>query len=166
MSETLDSQAPVAGAQADGEAAHEAQGGRSLGHWVVFAGAWAGVLALVVLRFLASPDERGYGTHEQLGLPPCMTMELAGFPCPGCGVTTSVTLMAHGRFLDAFWTQPFGVLTAILIPFFALGALWVHLRGLDLYDTVFGRGRMKRWVVPGVLFMAVAWVYKIVATFV
>jgi hypothetical protein len=37
-----------------------------------------------------------HGTHRQLGLPPCMLNLVTGLPCPACGMTTSVSLLAHG----------------------------------------------------------------------
>ena len=36
------------------------------------------------------------GTHRQLGLAPCMMLSNIGFPCPSCGMTTSVSLLFHG----------------------------------------------------------------------
>ena len=58
----------------------------------------------------AHPD--GLGTHEQLGLPPCAIRTLTGSPCPGCGLTTSITHVAHGRVLTAWRAQPVGVFIA------------------------------------------------------
>lgn len=138
--------------------------GRPVGHWAVLGAGGVGVLALTVLRTLATPDARGYGTHEQLGLPPCMTMEVAGIPCPGCGVTTSVTLVTHGRIVEAFQTQPFGVLAAAAIPVFVAWSVWAHLRGVDLYASLTGQN-VKRWMVPVVIALVVAWAYKLVVTF-
>lgn len=79
--------------------------------------------ALAVLLGLARwliPDERGYGTHEQLGLPPCAFLALTGIPCPSCGMTTSFAYVMRGRLLTAAWTNPGGCLLALgsagLIP--------------------------------------------------
>jgi hypothetical protein len=140
------------------------KGGRSLGHWSVFGASGVGVLALLALRLIATPDERGYGTHEQLGLPDCLMMEVTGVPCPGCGVTTSVTLFVHGRFLDSFLTQPFGLIVVVLIPLFVVWSLWGHARGADLYENLTSKSA-KRWIVPGVIAMGAAWIYKLVVMF-
>jgi len=60
------------------------------------------------------PAPEGHGTHEQLGLPPCGMMVMTGRPCPTCGVTTAYALAAHGRFVDALVTQPFGLACFVL----------------------------------------------------
>lgn len=119
------------------------------------------VIGMIVLGALISPDERGYGTHEKLGLPPCGMMEWTGIPCPGCGVTTSVALAANGRFLDSFINQPFGLLCAIGGVFFALWAIWSHFRGRDIYAAV-RQFRLGRWGIWLGVAMGIAWVYKVV----
>ena len=35
------------------------------------------------------PDQRGYGTHEQVGLPPCTFIRVFNVRCPTCGMMTS-----------------------------------------------------------------------------
>ena len=60
--------------------------------------ALAGVLG--VARWL-EPDQRGYGTHEQFGLPPCAFRVLTGIPCPACGLTTSFAYAARGQLQSA-----------------------------------------------------------------
>ena len=72
--------------------------------------AMAGVLGIA--RWV-EPDQRGYGTHEQLGLPPCAFRALTGIPCPSCGMTTSFAYVVRGRLLSAAWTNPGGCLLAI-----------------------------------------------------
>ena len=72
----------------DAVGAREPVATRTREHWMVVGVAVAAVVVIVVLAFFLRADPRGFGTHEQLGLQPCMPMELWGFPCPGCGVTT------------------------------------------------------------------------------
>ncbi|MBI3464511.1 MAG: DUF2752 domain-containing protein [Planctomycetes bacterium] len=60
--------------------------------------ALAGVLG--VARWL-EPDQRGYGTHEQFGLPPCAFRVLTGIPCPACGLTTSFAYSVRGQLENA-----------------------------------------------------------------
>jgi hypothetical protein len=135
---------------------------RSFEHWIVLAGAFLGLALFLVLAWFVAPDPRGYGTHEKLGLPACAMMKWLHVPCPGCGVTTSVTLAAHGRVLDAVRTQPFGVVVAIAIPLAALWALLGHFRGRDLYrDLNAVRLAPWLWVIGGAL--ALSWIYKLVS---
>ncbi|MFW6132329.1 MAG: DUF2752 domain-containing protein [Planctomycetota bacterium] len=61
------------------------------------------------------PARRGYGTHRQLDLPACAFRVRTGWPCPSCGLTTSVAAVTRGRLALAWRAQPFGiVLTAAL----------------------------------------------------
>lgn len=52
---------------------------------------------------------RMHGTHRQLGLPPCILLATTGFPCPSCGMTTSISLVCHGDLVAACrvnWAGP------------------------------------------------------------
>jgi hypothetical protein len=135
-------------------------GRRSFEHWAILTLAALGVIGLLVLGTFATPDERGYGTHEQLGLPSCKSIEWLGIPCPGCGVTTSISLVAHGRFGDGPRNQPLGFALAFAIPLFALWALRAHRRGRDLYvELCLPRRRtLAGWTG---LIVVVAWAWKI-----
>src|SRR5947209_2717631 len=80
---------------------------------------------LGVARWL-QPDPRGYGTHTQLGLFPCMFSQVTGYRCPSCGMTTSFAWFVRGR-LDHSWrANPVGSLLAptcaVLIPWLLAGA--------------------------------------------
>lgn len=37
---------------------------------------------------------------------PCVTKQVLGFDCPGCGLQRSVVLLAQGEFLEAFYMYP------------------------------------------------------------
>jgi hypothetical protein len=132
---------------------------RSSSHYLVLFGLLGATASIGILALAADPDSRGYGTHEQLGLPPCRMMDWTGVPCPGCGVTTSVTLAAQGHPLAAFWIQPFGLLTVIALPLLSLWAVAGHFRGQDLYRNI--EERRAPWVRAVLVLMALAWIYKI-----
>ena len=70
---------------------------RSKEHWIVLALAWLALGGAFLLGRFLEPDPRGFGTHEQLGFRACLPVELWNVPCPGCGVTTAVTLAVHGE---------------------------------------------------------------------
>jgi hypothetical protein len=135
-------------------------GGRSAEHWVLLAGALAGFGILLLLGLCLTPDPRGYGTHTQLWLPECKTIEWWGVPCPGCGVTTSVCLAAHGRLLAALHNQPLGLVCALLLALAPLWALWLHFAGRDLYAEA-ARIVLRPWLVGGGVFVVAAWVWKL-----
>ena len=87
---------------------------------------------VIVLSFWLRPDPRGFGTHQQLGLPPCNFQEATGVPCPGCGLTTSFTNMAHGRVVDAFVAHLMGPPLFLITLAVAVGAPWAMVRALPL----------------------------------
>ncbi|MFM7290157.1 MAG: DUF2752 domain-containing protein [Planctomycetia bacterium] len=58
-------------------------------------------VAAVLFPYDASGRPLAQGTHRQLGLPPCAMQTLTGFPCPSCGMTTSVSLVMHGDLVAA-----------------------------------------------------------------
>ena len=91
-------------------------------------------------------------------------MEWFGIPCPGCGVTTSVALAAHGELWKSFVNQPFGCALAMGAAAFALWAAWAHVAGRDLARDA----RVVMRPALAIAFVAIvigAWVYKLVAGF-
>lgn len=71
-------------------------------------------LSLLILAGNLNPAERGLGTHQQLGLPPCSLRVLAGIRCPACGMTTSWSYFARGNWLASVNTNAGGFLLALL----------------------------------------------------
>ncbi len=59
------------------------------------------VTAAFVLAMRLDPDGRGYGTHQQLGLPPCTFQFLWQIPCPSCGGTTAFSFFVRGQWSSA-----------------------------------------------------------------
>ncbi|MBX3412703.1 MAG: DUF2752 domain-containing protein [Pirellulales bacterium] len=77
-------------------------------------------IPLIVAVWL-SPDARGYGTHERLGLPPCTFWVLFGKPCPSCGMTTSWAHTVRGELPSAIAANAGGALLALIA---AAGVPW------------------------------------------
>ena len=135
--------------------------GRTAGHWIVLALALSSWAVLATLGVFAEPSAEGVGTHEQFGLPACKTMEWLGVPCPGCGVTTSTTLFAQGRFGESLWNQPFGFLFALLgavVPLWAFGAAAL---GRDVWNDL-GRLPRKPWAWTLGVAAGIGWIWKLV----
>ena len=65
-------------------------------------------LAVLWIAHELSPRRAGYGTHENLGLPPCSFLARTGYPCPSCGLTTATTAVVHGEFRAAWFAHPMG----------------------------------------------------------
>ena len=136
-----------------------ARGRRGAEHWVVLALVLAAFLVEIWLGVNATPDARGYGTHEQLGLAPCRAIDWFGVPCPGCGVTTSVAHAARFDLAQSFLVQPFGLFVAAVIPLAALWALVLSWRGGDCAATL---SRLStRWLLCSVGALALfGWIWK------
>jgi hypothetical protein len=94
--------------------------------WLL-AGAGLGLIALLVAAYRLVPDRRGLGTHQQLGLPPCTLMVVAGIRCPSCGMTTAWSYLTHGNIEASLRANPGGTLLAGLafafVPLALIGAI-------------------------------------------
>ena len=86
-------------------------------------------LAVLAAAALLEPYGRGYGTHEQLGLPQCSFVVRHGLPCPTCGLTTSVSAVMHGRFVLAARAQPFGIFLVLAAALVAVAGTTEALTG-------------------------------------
>jgi len=91
-----------------------------------------GWLALTVVAAWLRPDPHLHGTHTQLGLPPCLSVVVFGRPCPGCGMTTSVTNLIHGHIVDSFRAHPFGPPMYVLYTLSAGAAMWAWIKKLKM----------------------------------
>jgi hypothetical protein len=98
---------------------------RAAQRWGMAALALGLVLVFVVARRL-EPSPRGFGTHEQLGLPPCQFAWVTGKPCPSCGMTTAFAWFVRGELVRALGANPAGGLLAAacaaLVPWLLVGA--------------------------------------------
>jgi len=118
--------------------------------------------ALLLVARLLRPSADGFGTHRQLGLPPCAFLHFTGIPCPSCGLTTSVAHAARLHLYESVITQPFGVvvfISAVLsiplsIYFIYRRVSWSRLNRL--------RGRTPVIYLMIALFI-LSWLYKIAA---
>lgn len=120
------------------------------------------VLVLVIAHWL-TPSPDGVGTHTQLGLEPCIMLSKMGLPCPMCGMTTTFSLMAHLRPVDALLNQPFGVIlyigTVLIAWIAALEIVFPKDRWQVIVD--WSDGREVALVVALSAIMFGSWVYKI-----
>ena len=123
-----------------------------------------GVLMFAAARWV-QPDPRGLGTHQRLGLPPCGFQLLTGYPCPGCGLTTSFAWVARGEILHGLRVQPFGGVLAIVM-FGMPVAVGLSFAGGRAVGPVIDRALGARWArgaLAGILLFAMlAWGYKVV----
>ncbi len=116
-------------------------------------------IVLTIARAL-SPSPNGFGTHQQLGLPPCFFHQLTGIPCPTCGMTTSFAHTVRFHFYEAFVTQPFGMLACVLMALLIPLSFVMMRRRVPWMKVMTARGSNAVMFALLALFLA-AWVYKI-----
>lgn len=86
-----------------------------------------GIVTVLGLACMLTPNPQGFGTHTQLGLLPCGFFQATGYPCPSCGMTTAFAWMMRGQVGLACRANPAGSLLVIacivLIPWL-LAVAW------------------------------------------
>lgn len=102
----------------------------------VWAASGAIATAVLVIARVLTPDPSGFGTHTQLGLPPCFFFQLTSLPCPACGLTTSFAHMARLEITSAMRANVLGlplfVLTALAVP----SSAYACARALPVIPTI------------------------------
>lgn len=84
------------------------------------------VLILLIIARSLEPAQRGYGTHQQLGLPACTSLVLWGIPCPACGMTTSWAWATRGKWTLAAEANAGGfLLLLIALAFVPTTCYWL-----------------------------------------
>ena len=116
-------------------------------------------VVLTIAR-VVSPSPNGFGTHQQLGLPPCFFHKLTGIPCPTCGMTTSFAHTIRLHFYEAFITQPFGMLACVLMALLIPLSFVLMQRRVSWMKLMTARGSDAVMYALLALFLA-GWVYKI-----
>lgn len=86
------------------------------------------LVALLVTAAWLHPSPRGMGTHQQLGLPPCTSVQWFGIRCPSCGMTTSWSHLLRGHVISAFRANSGGALLAVAA---LLCGPWLLVSGLQ-----------------------------------
>ena len=115
---------------------------------------------LLGVAFGLLPSTSGHGTHVQLGMQSCSFLARTGYPCFGCGMTTSISAMTRGQIGLAFRAQPFGAMLCIGV-FLAviIGAIQIII-GKNLFRAIHPR-IWWIWIVAGTWLLG--WAYKVAA---
>ena len=125
---------------------------------------WSGfALGAALVLFVARqlhPDRRGFGTHTQLGLPPCAFHSWTGLPCPTCGLTTSFAYMARWQITSAFAAHPLGPLLFVLTLFALLCAAHGVVRASPVGATL-ERLRIRGLAVIIAISTALCWLVRL-----
>ena len=100
---------------------------------LVLVGVGLSLLGLLLTAKSLTPDPRGFGTHEQLGLTPCSFYRWTGHLCPTCGATTAWAHSMRGELAAAANANLAGTLLCfagvIAVPWLlasaSIGRWWV-----------------------------------------
>ena len=138
------------------------------GTWVsraIWIGMAAAAITVVALAAFLTPNPAGHGTHTQLGLPPCGFLVITGFPCPGCGLTTCFSYMAHFDPIGAAFANPFGVMlflvTVAMIPI-SLVSAWRGWAVIAVLDRI----RADKWALLLACCSIGVWVIRVITIYV
>jgi len=125
--------------------------------------AWGMLLSACAVLAVAArltPAAAGYGTHMQLGLPPCNFLRLTHYPCPSCGLTTCFAWMVRGQIGKAFLANPFGIVafvgTVAAIP----GAVVLLWRRISFRRITEG-AHFAKAVYAGTALYLLSWCFKL-----
>ncbi|MCL2701378.1 MAG: DUF2752 domain-containing protein [Phycisphaerae bacterium] len=114
-------------------------------------------LAVLGVSAWLTPDPRGVGTHEQLGLGTCSMLIDRGWPCPGCGLTTAFASTANGQLVAAFQAQAAGPILLAAVVLLAVAAA---------VELATGRDQLRRFrpgwwcVIAPILVILIGWGIK------
>ena len=78
-------------------------------------------LTLLLLAVWLKPNPNGFGTHQQLGLPPCTIQYWFDIPCPSCGGTTAFAHFVRGQWGSALRAN---AASGLLAGLCAIGVPW------------------------------------------
>ena len=111
--------------------------------------------AILTVAAILSPNPSGTGTHRQLGLPACSFLAQTGWPCPSCGLTTSMADMARGQVARAWKAHPFGVALFAAVAVLAIAGTVQLLTGRNVLTRL---GRARWWVLGTIIGLASGWI--------
>lgn len=127
---------------------------------LVAVGLLVSACAVLAVAGWLEPAARGYGTHTQLGLPPCAFLQLTHLPCPSCGLTTCFACAIRLHFLDAFRANPFGILgflaTVALIPT-SIFLLWRRISFRSITESA----HFTKAIYAATALYFLSWIFKL-----
>lgn len=107
-----------------------------------------------------TPDQRGLGSHQRLGYPPCTFVAMFGYPCPTCGMTTAFAHTVRGELVSAFSAQPAGLGLALATIAAGCLSLGVVLTG-KVWAVNWCRVSPTHVTLGVLLLVLLGWFYKL-----
>jgi len=114
--------------------------------------------AVIVTAAVLTPDPV-HGSSAQLGFPPCGFQVFTGFKCPGCGLTTCFSYMAHADPGGAWHANAFGIALFLATLAFVPLALFSAWRGIGV-TRMLDRIHAERIVIALALLCLLNWLVR------
>ncbi|MCB2155883.1 DUF2752 domain-containing protein [bacterium] len=108
-----------------------------------------GAIGTVLGAFILSPTGSGPSM--------CTLQRATGLPCPGCGLTRSVTSFLHGHFSWAWHYHPFGPIIALFFVFLTILAVLPKRYREPIMQWLEKRDAVVAWIFMVVLIAMVAY---------
>lgn len=124
------------------------------------------LLATSLIAALAylTPSKTGFGTHTQLIPIPCMFRQLLHVPCPSCGVTTSLSCILHGQFIDSLRAHPLGFFFFAIMIIIMIASLIGIIKNYSWWRVL-----EKKWlhisVIYGISALFIVWLLRLILGF-
>ena len=107
----------------------------------------AGYAWLFYAVYLNSKINPGFGI--------CMFKNITGVPCPSCGTTRSLILLANCHFKEAILMNPLGIVLAIMM---------IMIPILMIFDSVFKRQMLFDWYQKAERIIRIKWIAALLIT--
>jgi hypothetical protein len=117
----------------------------------------AAMAAILVVAWRLEPHPSGYGTATELTWPACSVVTNTGWPCPMCGMTTSVSATVHGQWGLAWRAQPFGLVFTAGVLAAVLLATVVAIRPMMGLRYLAAMRLNRWWVLVGAVMLLTGW---------
>jgi hypothetical protein len=115
---------------------------------------------VLALGIAAAGAAQIVGAFFGMGIP-CAFHWMTGIPCPGCGLTRSISALLRGRLSDSFWLHPLGPLLFLALVMALVTGIMpgaVRERLIGVVGVVEAKSGITVWL--GVLLMIV-WVVRL-----
>jgi hypothetical protein len=119
-----------------------------------------GIVVVFGIAVWLTPDPRGFGTHQQLRMPPCTFRLMTGFNCPHCGLTTSFSWFVRGQFYNSMKANPAGLILASASIAILIWTIVVTVSGTLVITHEPGRDFMVGFAI-WVLLSIVIWLFRV-----
>jgi hypothetical protein len=95
----------------------------------------------------------------------CPFKVVTNIPCPSCGSTRSVVLLLKGKFIEALYVNPLGLLVALIMLFapvwIIFDLLFKKRTLLNFYNQMETNLRKPLIAIPFVLLIIINWIWNI-----